>query len=115
MASTSVFPTGLPNYALAAARAPNYVNASDLGISSAVTLTIPAGVQVVELKANFDFYVCWGSTGVSTGTASAGTASELIPVQSGGVRRNIGSSLGTTAISVMSTAACHLTQVWWTY
>lgn len=96
-------------------KAPNWVNVTDLGVSSAVTITLPVGASFLELKANFDFYVKWGTTGVSTaGAVTDGSGSELIPVQSGGVRRNIGTTVGTTAISVMSTAACHLTQVWWT-
>ena len=115
MASTSVFDTGLPNYAACYVRAPNFVNASDLAASSAVTISIPAGVAFVELKANFDFYVCWGSTGVTTSSTASGGASELIPVQSGGIRRSIGSTLGTTSISVMSTAACNLSLAWWSY
>lgn len=90
---------------------PNWVNASDLGVSSAVTITIPTGAQLVELRGNFDFYVCWGTTGVSTSSTNGGGASELVSVQSGGVRRNIGAS---SAISVMSTAACHMSQAWWT-
>lgn len=111
MSSTLIANTGLKQSDFI--KAPNWVNASDLGVSSAVTITIPAAVSFVELKANFDFYVKWGSTGVSTAAAIDGTGSELIPVQSGGVRRNIGTSVGTTSISVMSTAACHLTQAWW--
>lgn len=111
MSSTTIYPVGIAPGTFI--RAPNYVNMSALGVSSAVTITVPPGCQMVELKADFNFYVKWGSTGVSTGAASDGTGSELIPVNGGGVRRNIASSLGTTSISVMSTAACNLSQAWW--
>ncbi len=77
-------------------------------------MTIPAGAQYVQLVGNLDFYVRWGSTGVSTAAAVDGSASELVTLQSGGALRSIGSTLGTTAISFMSTAACTVTQSWWT-
>ncbi len=114
MASTSIPGTGLQNPFLEFIRAPTYVDQYTLGASSANSIAIPPGVSLCEMKASLDFFVKWGSTGVSTVSTNAGGASELIPVQSGGVRRNIGSSLGTTAITAMSTAAANLTVAWWT-
>jgi hypothetical protein len=111
MSSTAVPATGIPIGTFI--KAPAYVNFLVLGASSANNLTVPPGCQHVELRGSQDFFVKWGSTGVSTATATDGTASELITLQSGGVRRRISSSLGTTAISVLSTAACNLTQAWW--
>lgn len=113
MSSTAVAWLGVKNVDFL--HAPNYVNVTALGASSAVTLTIPAGAVLVELKASLvDVYVKWGSTGASTGAASDGTGSELVPLQSAGIRRNIGSTFATTSISVISTAAGTLTQSWWT-
>lgn len=114
MSSTLIANTGLNHPTDLFTRGPSYVNLTLLGASSANNLTIPAGVQYVRLSGNADFYVKWGSTGVSTAAAVDGTASELISLQSGGILRSIGSTLGTTAISAMSTAACVMTQSWWT-
>lgn len=111
MSSTTIFPTGIAPGTFI--RAPNYVNLTLLGASSAVNVTVPPGCQMVELRGSLDFYVKWGTTGVSTGVTTDGTGSELVSVYSGGVRRNIASSLGTTSISVMSTAACNMSQAWW--
>ena len=111
MSSTTILPTGITRESFV--RAPNYVNLTLLGASSANNVTVPAGCQMVELRGSLDFYVKWGSTAVSTGVTTDGTGSELVSVYSGGVRRCIASSLGTTAISVMSTAACNLSQAWW--
>lgn len=112
MSSTLVAGIGVP--ANAFLRAPNYVNFTVLGVSSANNMTVPPGCQMVELRGSQDFYVKWGTTGVSTAVAADGTGSELVSLQSGGVRRNIVSSLGTTAISFMSTLACNVSQAWWT-
>lgn len=113
MSSTVAPNPGHPHANEVFLRAPLYVNAIDMGASSAVTIPIPAGTPYVRLAGNLDFYVRWGDTGVSTGTASNGSGSELVPLTAGGIFRNIGSSNGTTAISVMSTAASHLTAMWW--
>ncbi len=92
--------------------APNWINATAMGASSAASITIPTGAALVELRGNVDFFVKWGSTAVSTAAATDGTASEVVTAASGGVRRNIGAS---TAISIMSTAAAAtVTQAWWT-
>ncbi len=114
MSSTLIGNTGLGHPTDSFIRRPNWVNNTLLGASSANGMTIPAGAQFVLLAGNLDFYVKWGSTGVSTAAAVDGSASELVPVQTGGVFRSIGSTLGTTAISFMSTAACTVTQSWWT-
>ena len=111
MSSTTIFPTGIPSGTFI--RAPNYVNLMLLGASSANNVVVPAGCQMVELKASGDVFAKWGSTAVSTAVSTDGSGSELIPFYSGGVRRNIASSLGTTAISVMSTAATNLSVAWW--
>jgi len=111
MSSTAVPSVGIPSGTFV--RAPTYVNLTIIGASSANNVTVPAGCQMVEMRGSLDFFVKWGSTGASTAAATDGTASELVSVQSGGIRRNIGSSLGTTAISVISTGACNLTQAWW--
>lgn len=115
MSSTLIANTGLLHANDLFIKGPNYVNVTDLGVSSAVTISYPGGGRYLRLSANFDFYVKWGSTGVSTGGAiTDGTGSEVVALQSGGVYRDMVSSNATTAISVMSTAACHLTQMWWT-
>lgn len=114
MASTAFGNTGLGNPAWEFIRAPRYVNAYDFGASSANTIDIPSGAMFVEMKANLDLYVTWGSTGVSTASTNAGGASELLPAQSGGHhRRCIVSTVATTAISAMTTAAAHVTVAWW--
>lgn len=114
MSSTLIGNTGLGHPTDTFIRRPNWVNNTALGASSANNMTMPAGAQFVLLVGNLDFYVKWGSTGVSTAAAADGSASELITLQSGGALRSIGSTLGTTAISFMSTAACTVTQSWWT-
>lgn len=113
MSSTAIGTLGHPHPAERFIRSPFYVNASDLGASSAVTITQPAGGRYLRLRGNLDFYYCAGSTGVSTGTATNGSGSALVPLQSGGVELDLASTAATTAFSVMSTAACHLTQEWW--
>lgn len=115
MASTSVGNLGHPHPAETFWRAPNFVNSQDLGASSAVSITLPsAGVRYCRISANLDLYVKFGSTGVSTAAASDGTASILIPLQSGGRTFDIASTLATTAASIMSTAASHASIEWWT-
>ena len=112
MASTAFANTGLigPNDTFI--RAPNYVNNTALS-ASAASITIPAGGKYVRVTGNADFFVKWGTTAVSTAAATDGSASEYINVQSGGALRDIGSTLGTTAISVYSTSVCAITQSWW--
>jgi len=113
MSSTSIANTGLigPNDTFI--RAPNYVNNTAMGVSSAASLTIPDGGKYVRLTGDVDFYVKWGATSVSTAAATNGSASERVNVATGGVLRDIGSTLGTTAISIISTAASIVTQSWW--
>lgn len=113
MSSTSKLGTGLTVPTDVFMRAPNYVNGQALGASSANTVEIPAGAQFVRLACNGDLFVTFGSTGVSTAGSTAGAASELVPREAP-LLRSIGSTLGTTALSIMSTAIAHATMSWWT-
>ena len=115
MSSTSIFGTGLRYPQESFPRAPNHINTSVMTLaSSAASLTIPAGAQYVRLAGTEDFFALWGSTDVSTGAHSTGLGSEYVP-KNAPILRSIGSTLGTTAISVISTAAaCTVTQSWWT-
>ena len=116
MASTLAFGTGVRDPYFDTFRAPNYVNSMSMPLaSSANSVTIPAGMQFMKISASNDIYINWKSTGVSTGAAADGTASEFVPAAAGYLIRNIGSSLGTTAISIMSTAALtYVSVAWWT-
>jgi len=115
MSSTAIFNTGLRYPTDMFPRAPNWVNASVMTLaSSAASIPIPVGAQFVRLACVEDFYVSFGSTGVSTGASTGGAASEFVPKHSP-IVRSIGSTLATTAISVISTAAAAtVTQSWWT-
>lgn len=118
MASTAIGTLGHPHPGELFLRAPTCVLSQDLGASSANSLTLPPnlGARYCRLSANLDLYVNWGSTGVSTAASTAsstGGQSLLIPVQSGGRMFDIASTLATTAASIMSTAAAHVTAEWW--
>lgn len=118
MSSTAIGTLGHPHPAEAFFRAPTCVYAQDLGVSSANVLTFPPtfGARYVRLTGNLDFYVNWGSTGVSTAASTAnstGGQSLLVSLQSGGRLFDISSTLATTSASVMSTAASHITAEWW--
>lgn len=118
MASTAIGTLGHPHPAEAFFRAPACVYAQDLGASSANVLTLPPtfGARYLRLSGNLDFYVNFGSTNVSTAASSAGSTggqSLLISLQSGGRLFDISSTLATTAASVMSTGASHITAEWW--
>jgi hypothetical protein len=97
-------------------KAPNFVNALSMTLaSSAANLPIIAGCQYVRIAGNEDMFVLFGSTGASTGASTAGVASEYVAKASGGILRSLGSTAGTTAVSVISTAAaCTVTASWWT-
>ena len=116
MSSTAIANTGLNHPTEVFIKAPNYVNALAMTLaSSAANLPIVAGAQYVRLAGTEDFFAFFGSTGASTGASTVGAASEYVPKASGGILRSIGSTAGTTAISVISTAAaCTVTASWWT-
>ena len=114
MSSTLIRGSGMKTPTDFFLNAPNYVNNSTIG-STGVLLTIPTGAQYVRLCGNVDFWVCWGSSNVSTVTTGAGGGSELVPSAGGGLLHRQMTTLGTTMISVLSTAAvCSVTQSWWT-
>lgn len=113
MSSTAIANTGLTNPTSIFTRAPNYINGSSLGASSANSVEIPAGAQFVRISGSADLYVKFGSTGVSTVSSTAGSASEFVPRESP-LLRSIGSTAGTTALSVMSTATAFASYSWWT-
>ena len=115
MASTAIANTGLTHPYEVFTKAPNYVNALLMTLaSSAANLPIVPGCQFVRLAGNQDFFVTFGSTGVTTAASTAGAASEFVAKDSNGLLRCIGSTAGTTAISVTSTAAaCTITASWW--
>lgn len=116
MSSTAFGNLGPSGVNAAFPRAPQYVNTlTSTAASAPYSLVIPAGAKYVRLSPNVDGYVKWGTTGVTTVASSDGTGSEFVPYQAGGVCRDIGSTLSTTAISFVSTgAACTVTQSWWT-
>lgn len=111
MSSTSVRGSGLSRPSQVFISAPNYVNLSTMG-STGVILAIPSGAQFLRLAANLDFYVKWGSSGVSSTANSTGAASEFVPYTGGAIYREV-TTQGTTMISVSSTAAALLSQSWW--
>jgi hypothetical protein len=115
MSSTSIWNTGMHSVVDFFPRAPNYVNNTTCAISVASAIQIPVGAAYVRLTGDVDFYVRWGSSAASTAPASDGTGSERVNVQAGGIQRNIVSSAGTTAISVITTSASAIvTASWWT-
>ncbi len=111
MSSTLAQGTGLTNPHQIFVSVPTYANLSTMG-STGVILTIPTGGTFVRLAANLDFYVMWGSSGVSATANSTGAASEFVPYTGGPIYRKI-TTAGTTMISVASTAAANLSQTWW--
>ena len=115
MSSTAIFNTGLAQLPGPFLRAPNYVNANVMTLaSSAASIPIPTNANYVRLAGTEPFFATFGSTGVTSGGSTAGAASEYVSKESGGIYRNIQSTLNTTAISVLSTAAaCTVTATWW--
>lgn len=111
MSSTLIANTGLYHPTDRFIKAPNYVNSCTMG-STGVILTLPAGANYVRLSANADFFVCWGSSGVSTGTHTTGLGSEIVPYGTEIFRQM--TTAGTTMVSVSSTAVSFLSQSWWT-
>lgn len=118
MSSTAVAGTGMLHPNNTFLRAPNYVNANSVLASSQNALTFPVGCNYLRLSSNNSgFWVTWGNTGATTvattngGSAGTGVQSEFILQE---VTRNIGSTVSTTAISVISTAATVISQSWWT-
>ncbi len=111
MSSTSIIGTGLTNPHQIFCNNPNYVNLSTVG-STGVIITMAPGAAFLRLVGNIDFYVMWGSSGVSATANSTGAASEFIPYTGGAIYRKL-STFGTTMISISSTAACNVTQSWW--
>jgi hypothetical protein len=110
MSSTSIRGIGVSYNPLFIA-APNYVNAATMS-TVGQTIVIPVGVTRLRFAANLDYWLQWGSTGVSTVASSAGAASEFIPYLGGPIYRTI-TTQGTTAIAVLSTAAATISQTWW--
>ena len=115
MSSTAIANTGIANPTDVFTRAPNYVNVNAMpAASSAASIPIPAGAQYLRLAGNVDFYVKFGSTGVSTLASTDGSGSEFVP-RDAPLLRSIGSTQGTTAISITSTATlAFVSQSWWT-
>ncbi len=117
MASTTVGTLAHPHPNEAFWRTPNWVSAVDVtAASSATALTMPstnAGLRFLRITGNFDYYISIGSTGVTTASTQAGGASIYVPVQSGGRCFDIASTVATTAIAVMSTAASHICVEGW--
>lgn len=111
MSSTAIRNSGLIRPTDRFVNAPNYVNTTTMG-STGIILTIPAGAQYVRLAANLDFYVLWGSSGVDTAAHSTGLGSEFVPY--GTVLERQMTTLGTSAVSVASTAPAFLSHSWWT-
>ncbi len=111
MSSTSIVGSGLSRQTQQFFNTPNYVNLSTVG-STGVLVTIPSGAALLRLVGNLDFYVMWGSSGVSSTANSTGAASEFVPYTGGPIYRHI-STAGTTMISILSTAAALVGQTWW--
>lgn len=113
MSSTAFSNPGVHTDEFPFVRAPTYVNANAMGASSAASIPIPAGGQYLRLAGNLGFFVLFGSTGVTTAGSTAGVGSNYVPMEAP-LTVNIGSTAGTTAISIISTAAAIVTQSWWT-
>jgi hypothetical protein len=115
MPSTSIVGTGLGHPYDEFIRSPNFTNAVAMTLaSSAASIPIPPGAVFVRLASNQDAFYCFGTTGAATAASSDGLRSLFQAAQAGPIFFNIGSSLGTTAMSVISTApACTVTASWW--
>lgn len=111
MSSTAIVGTGLLNPHEVFFNTPNYNNLSTVG-STGVIITQPPGANLLRLSGNLDFYVMWGSSGVSATANSTGAASEFVPYTGGPIYRKM-STIGTTMISIASSAAALVGQTWW--
>ena len=88
---------------------PDFVQAVVLVANTGQAFDTPAGMGSVLFSMNADFYARYGSTAaaVPTTSSTAATGSELNPTA-----RNIGSSLTTTGISLISESAAKGSLAW---
>jgi hypothetical protein len=109
MSSTSIGNSGLlhPTDIL---RYPNRIADAVLVANTAQAFDIPPGAGIVSFGANVDFYVLYGSTGVSVPTTSS-TASST----NGELNPTARSISGTTGLSLVSPSGGVVTMSFFTY
>lgn len=91
---------------------PGAINNIVLAANTAQAFDTPAGGRYVAFSANVDFWIAYGTTGVTIPTtnnvAQSSTGAELNPTA-----RNFGSSQATTGFSLIAASAGVVNMAWY--